>query len=197
LDRETKKTVQDICLTLRIPVPNVIYDTAVEIATLHRRRVRLSGRKKHAVVAAAVYFSCKLHDAEREIRVFSSTCCMNAKLLNFGIKTIKEHLSDTQYMNCTEQQSKHYSLASQFINRLDMPPEHFKRLRRDVLDTIDSIPGLFDTGKKPRTILSAIILMSIRRMNMDVDKKKMFQTFRVCSQSVDNCATFIQNTYNV
>lgn len=196
-NRDMKDVLTQICLALKISLPNVIFDTALEIARLHREKVRLSGRKKNAAYAAAMYFSCKINNSEREIRLFSTTCCIDIKLLNFGIKSIKENLSDSQYMKVTKEENKHSALLSQFVSRLNISSEDAKKLRRDSLNMMDSIPDVFDSGKKPRTILSALIFINVFRLNIDIDKKEMSTALSVCSQSVDNCMNFIRKTYKI
>jgi transcription initiation factor TFIIIB Brf1 subunit/transcription initiation factor TFIIB len=196
-NRDMKDVLTQICLALKISLPNIIFDTALEISRLHREKVRLSGRKKNATYAAAMYFSCKINNSEREIRLFSTTCCIDIKLLNFGIKSIKENLNDSQYMKVTKEENKHSALLSQFVTRLDISSDEAKKLRRDSLNMMDSIPDVFDSGKKPRTILSAIIFINVFKLGIDIDKKEMSTALNVCSQSVDGCMNFIRKTYKI
>lgn len=196
-NRDMKDVLTQICLALKISLPNIIFDTGLEICRLHRQKVRLSGRKKNATYAAAMYFSCKINNSEREIRLFSTTCCIDIKLLNFGIKSIKENLSDSQYMKETKEENKHSALLSQFVSRLNISPDEAKKLRRDSLNMMDSIPDVFDSGKKPRTILSALIFINVFRLGIDIDKKEMSTALNVCSQSVDGCMHFIRKNYKI
>jgi len=195
--QEIKNITGQICQAIHIRIPHVIYDTSVEIAKLHREKIYLSGGKKIASIAMSVYFACKLHNSDREIRLFSSACSIDMKLLNSAIKSIKETLNDTKYMTVANSDNKYYALVTQFIGRLHITEEDIKKLRRDSNNMIDRVSSIFDTGKKPRTIVATIIYMCALVNNMDIDMREISIATNVCSQSIGKCITFIKKEYDI
>ncbi|APC25555.1 Transcription factor IIB [Only Syngen Nebraska virus 5] len=195
--QEIKNIAAQVCQAIHIRIPHVIYDTSVEIAKLHRDKIYLSGGKKIASIAMSVYFACKLHNSDREIRLFSSACSIDMKLLNSAIKSIKETLKDTKYMTVANSDNKYYALVTQFIGRLHITEEDTKKLRRDSNNMIDRVSSIFDTGKKPRTIVATIIYMCALSNNMDIDMREISIATNVCSQSIGKCLTFIKKEYNI
>lgn len=194
---EIKNIVAQVCQAIHIRIPHVIYDTAVEIARLHRDKIYLSGGKKIASIAMSVYFACKLHNSDREIRLFSSACSIDMKLLNSAVKSIKETLKDTQYIAISNGDNKYHALVTQFVGRLDISNEDVKKLRRDSNNMIDKISGIFDTGKKPRTIVATIMYICALTNNMDIDMREISLATNVCSQSIGKCITLIRKEYNI
>ncbi|ABU43688.1 hypothetical protein PBCVNY2B_171L [Paramecium bursaria Chlorella virus NY2B] len=194
---EIKNVAEQVCLAIHIRVPHIIHDTAVEIASIHRERIYLSGRKKIASIAMAVYFACKLHGADREIRLFSTSCCIDMKLLNFAIKSIKEHLKDTKYIIISNSENKYHALITQFTERLNISTENIKKLRRNSNIMLDNISDIFDTGKKPRTIVASIICICALTNDMNLDLKEISRATNVCSQSISKCISYMKNKYNI
>ncbi|AAC96475.1 hypothetical protein PBCV1_A107L [Paramecium bursaria Chlorella virus 1] len=194
---EIKNIAAQVCQAIHIRIPHIIYDTAIEIAKLHRDKIYLSGGKKIASIAMSVYFACKLHNSDREIRMFSSACSIDMKLLNSAIKSIKETLKDTKYMEISNGDNKYYALVTQFVDRLNISNEDIKKLRRDSNKMIDKISGIFDTGKKPRTIVASIIYICALSNTIDVDMREISVATGVCSQSIGKCITFIRKEYDI
>jgi len=195
--QEIKNITAQVCQAIHIRIPHIIYDTAVEIAKLHRDRVYLSGGKKFASIAMSVYFACKLNNSDREIRLFSSACSLDMKLLNSAIKSIKETLKDTKFMAIANSDNKYYALVTQFIDRLSITTDNAKKLRRDTLNTIDKISSVFDTGKKPRTIVATIVYICALSSGIDIDMREISLATNVCSQSLSKCAAFIKKEYQL
>ncbi|ABT14553.1 hypothetical protein NY2A_B154L [Paramecium bursaria Chlorella virus NY2A] len=194
---DIKNIAAQVCNAIHIKVPHIIHDTAVEIASLHREKIYLSGGKKFASIAMAVYFACRLHGADREIRLFSSSCCIDMKLLNFAIKSIKEHLKDSKYIIIANGENKYYALVIQFTGRLNISTNHVKKLRRDCNTMLENISDIFDTGKKPRTIVASVICICSMQNSLNLDLKEISTATNVCAQSISKCVAFMQKNYDI
>ena len=198
LANDRRKIVTIICDAFKIQKENVIFDTTISIASMHHDKVKLSGRKKVALIAAAFYFSCKIHHAARDARTVANVCGLDIKILNFGIKSIREHLSDSQYMSTSNvNTSANHVLSEQFIAMLDIDNDTMKTLRKDVWNMIDKLSDAFDSGRKPRTVVSAIIVICLFQSSISFDKKEVATKFGVCSQSIDSCIRSLKNEYNL
>jgi len=198
LMRDRREVVTIICNAFKIPKENVIFDTTISIASMHHDKVKLSGRKKVALIAAAFYFSCKIHHAARDARTVANVCGLDIKILNFGIKSIRENLSDSQYMSTSNgNTSTNHNLAEQFIAMLDIDNDTMKTLRKNVWNMIDALSDAFDSGRKPRTVVSAMIVISMFQNNVSFDKKEVATKFGVCSQSIDSCIRSLKKEYNL
>ena len=198
LTRDRREIVTIICDAFKIQKENVIFDTTISIASMHHDKVKLSGRKKVALIAAAFYFSCKIHHAARDARTVANVCGLDIKILNFGIKSIREHLSDSQYMSTSYvNTSANHVLSEQFIAMLDIDNDTMKTLRKDVWNMIDKLSDAFDSGRKPRTVVSAIIVICLFQSSISFDKKEVATKFGVCSQSIDSCIRSLKNEYNL
>ena len=198
LMRDRREIVTIICDAFKIPKDNVIFDTTVSISSMHHDKVKLSGRKKVALIAAAFHFSCKIHHAARDARTIANICGLDIKLINFGIKSIREHLSDSQYMSASNRNtSANHTQAEQFIAMLDIDNDTMKVLRKNVWTMIDKLSDAFDSGRKPRTVISAMIVICLFQMNISFDKKEVATKFGVCSQSIDSCMRSLKKEYNL
>ena len=197
MSSELKSMVATVCRALFIRDESVICSTAYEIAKLHREKVYLSGEKKRASVAMSVYLSCKIHKADREIRAISSACSLDMKMLNTAIKSIKESTKDTVFAAALNTDTKYDAFVVQFTDRLDVYTEDKKKLRRDVNNMLETIASIFDTGKKPRTIIASVIFICSMRLGLDIDKRQMSLSTNVCSQSMDKTMMYIKKTYNI
>jgi transcription initiation factor TFIIIB Brf1 subunit/transcription initiation factor TFIIB len=198
LMRDRREVVTIICDAFKIPKENVIFDTTISIASMHHDKVKLSGRKKVALIAAAFYFSCKIHHAARDARTVANVCGLDIKLLNFGIKSIRENLSDSQYMSTSNgNTSAHHTMAEQFIAMLDIDNGTMKMLRKNVWNMIDKLSDAFESGRKPRTVVSAIIVICMFQTCISFDKKEVATKFGVCSQSIDSCIRSLKKEYGL
>jgi transcription initiation factor TFIIIB Brf1 subunit/transcription initiation factor TFIIB len=198
LMRDRREVVTIICDAFKIPKENVIFDTTISIASMHHDKVKLSGRKKVALIAAAFYFSCKIHHAARDARTVANVCGLDIKILNFGIKSIRENLSDSQYMSTSNgNTSTNHNLAEQFIAMLDIDNDTMKTLRKNVWNMIDTLADSFDSGRKPRTVVSAMIVINMFQLSISFDKKEVATKFGVCSQSIDSCIRSLKKEYNL
>ncbi len=196
--RERREVVKIICDAFKIPKENVIFDTTLNIASVHQDKVKLSGRKKIATIAAAFYFACKIHHAAREARTIANVCGIDIKILNFGIKSIRENLSETQYMTVSNgNTSSNHTLAEQFLNMLDVDSATLRGLRKSVWTMIDTLEDEFSSGRKPRTVVSAIIVICMFQHSISFDKKEVATKFNVCSQSIDSCMRSLKKTYSL
>jgi hypothetical protein len=198
LMRDRREVVKIICDAFKIQRESVIFDTTINIASMHHDKVKLSGRKKVALIAAAFYFSCKIHHAARDARTVANVCGLDIKLINFGIKSIRENLSDSQYMSTSNgNTSAHHTMAEQFIAMLDIDNGTMKMLRKNVWNMIDTLSDAFESGRKPRTVVSAIIVICMFQMGISFDKKEVATKFGVCSQSIDSAMRSLKKEYNL
>ena len=198
LTRDRREVVKIICDAFKIQRESVIFDTTISIASMHHDKVKLSGRKKVALIAAAFYFSCKIHHAARDARTVATVCGLDIKLINFGIKSIRENLSDSQYMSTSNRNTTaNHTLAEQFVAMLDIDNAVMKVLRKNVWNMIDTLSDSFDSGRKPRTVVSAMIVINMFQLSISFDKKEVATKFGVCSQSIDSCIRSLKKEYNL
>jgi len=197
ISKEQQEVISIIGNAFKIAKDNIIISTANHIADLHREKIKLNGRKKIASFAAAFYFSCKIHGATREIRTISNVCCIDVKTLNFGIKSIRENITDSHYMSAISETTTHHTIAERFINMVVDDASQKQLLRKNVLNMIDTMSAAFETGRKPRTVVSAIIIINMFMLNIKFDKKLVSSTIGICSQSIDMAIRDLKKEYNL
>jgi transcription initiation factor TFIIIB Brf1 subunit/transcription initiation factor TFIIB len=197
--RDRREILSIICGAFKLDKDSLIMKTSLSIAELHQEKVQLSGKKKVASLAAAFYFACKIHNAAREIRSISAVCGIDIGVLNFGIKSIREHLADSVYMRSAEDRaiSSNHTLAIRFVDMLDIHADQRKALRKNVLNMIDVITDEFSSGKKPRTIVAAVIFITMFSLDIRFDKKEVAAQFGVCTQSIDGSMRSLKKQYNL
>jgi transcription initiation factor TFIIIB Brf1 subunit/transcription initiation factor TFIIB len=93
--------------------------------------------------------------------------------------------------------SEHHTMAEQFVAMLDIDNDTMKTLRKNVWNMIDKLSDAFDSGRKPRTVVSAIIVISMFQMGISFDKKEVATKFGVCSQSIDSCIRSLKKEYSL
>lgn len=197
ISKEQREVISIIGNAFKIERDNIILNTANHIADMHREKIKLNGRKKIASFAAAFYFACKIHGATREIRTISNMCCIDVKTLNFGIKSIRENLTDSQYMSAIVETTTHHTIAERFINMTIDDVSQKQILRKNVLNMVDSMSAAFETGRKPRTVVSAIIIINMFMLNIKFDKKTFSANIGICSQSIDTAIRDLKKEYNL
>ena len=72
-----------------------------------------------------------------------------------------------------------------------------QKLRKNVLDMIDFMTASFETGRKPRTVVSAIIIINMFMLDIKFDKKTVSTKIGICSQSIDTCIRDLKKEYNL
>lgn len=183
---EMKKTVHIICDALKISNPNIIRDQAVGLLDeMEKRNVHLNGKKRFASYAVAVFYACKLNDASRELRTFSTVCSMDMKHINFAMKIFRETLAD---VISQRKNSEHYVLINSTISKFDISSEDSRVLRKNVIDFADEHPDIFETGRKPRTIIAALIMIIIFKFDIDIDVKKISDVMEISHSSISIAA---------
>jgi hypothetical protein len=196
--RDRMKVVEVVCDAFKIPRESVIFDTTMNIAASHREKIKLSGRKKIAVIVAAFYFACRTHHAARDAQTIVKVCGLDIRMMNFGIKSIREILAGSKHMAAIDDNvSANHTIAGRFVEMLDIDDGVKKHLRKQVWSTIDSLADAFTTGRKPKTVIAAIIVICMFQNNISFDKKEALLIFGVCSQSIDTCMKFLQKEYNL
>lgn len=189
---EMKKTIHTICDAFHIPSPNVIRDTAISLASKLREKVKVCGKKRYACYAAAVYFSCSLNHAKRELRTFSTVCSVDIKNLNFAVKTFRQYAGELLV-----DQNSHEALISSTIAKFSIPEESKKTLRKMVLNMVDQCTDIFDSGRKPRTIIASLIMMNVFRGDISLDVREIADVMQICHSSIASGAKELSKTYNI
>lgn len=191
--QEMKKTIYAVCDAFHIYAPHIIRDQAIELSKRLEEKIRLKGRKRIASYAVSVYFSCKLNNAFRELRLFSSLFGLDIKAINAAHNAFKEHLPDV----VTPKSSPHEPLVSSTIFNLDLDVHARNVLRKATLDMIDQYPQIFDSSRKPRTIVAALILMNVYRTNTRISVRDISKCMNTCHSSVATCAKEISKEYDI
>jgi hypothetical protein len=93
--------------------------------------------------------------------------------------------------------STNHNLAEQFIAMLDIDNDTMKTLRKNVWNMIDALSDAFDSGRKPRTVVSAIIVICLFQLSISFDKKEVATKFGVCSQSIDSAMRSLKKEYSL
>lgn len=189
---EMKKTIHTICDAFRIPSPNVIRDTAIELCSNLREKVKICGKKRYACYAVAVYFACSLNNATRELRTFNTVCSVDIKNLNFAVKTFRQYIGEQLV-----EKNPHSALISSTIAKFSISEEHKKTLRKLVLNMTDQYSDIFDSGRKPRTIIASLIMINIFRSDVPLDVREIADVMQICHSSISSGAKELSKTYNI
>lgn len=190
---EMKKTIHTICDAFHIPSPNVIRDTAIELSSMLREKVKICGKKRYACYAVAVYFACSLNHAKRELRSFHTVCSVEIKNLNFAVKTFRQYIGE----QLVEKNNPHDALISSTIAKFSISEEHKKTLRKLVLNMADQHTGIFDSGRKPRTIIASLIMINVFRSDVPLDMREIADVMQICHSSISSGAKDLSKTYNI
>jgi len=189
---EMKKTIHTICDAFHIPSPNVIRDVAIDLASNLREKVKICGKKRYACYAVAVYFACSLSHAKRELRAFHTVCAVDIKNLNFAVKTFRQYIGDKLV-----ETNSHDALISSTIAKFSISEESKKLLRKLVLNMVDQCAGIFDSGRKPRTIIASLIMVNVFRSDIPLDVREIADVMQICHSSISSGAKELSKTYNI
>ncbi|ABT16850.1 hypothetical protein ATCV1_Z716R [Acanthocystis turfacea chlorella virus 1] len=191
---EMVKTVNTICDAFHIHNPSIIRECATDLVDkLEERGVKLNGKKRFASYAVGVYYACKLNQASRELRAFAETCCMDAKSLNFAVKTFKETIPDVLQRTSSE----HEVFLTSTIAKFYIDNASQNTLRKNCLDFINKYPQIFESGRKPRTIIAAVILIQVFNSDVPLVAKDISATMGISHSSVATAAKEISKLCNV
>ena len=155
------------------------------------RTVRSDTRRPMA--AAAVYFGCKMERAGRELRQVARVCQVDLKALNAATAEYKECLAEKPYYCKLLATLPAGTLIDQFLDRLDLPRDQRKRVWRAAHMLDQSLEGLMDCGRKPRTICSGILYVALQQEGIaTVTKKHVTDACAVCQQTLDKVVAHIR-----
>jgi transcription initiation factor TFIIIB Brf1 subunit/transcription initiation factor TFIIB len=165
---------------------------AIGLASNLREKVKICGKKRYACYAVAVYFSCSLNHAKRDLREFHTVCTIDIKNLNFAVKTFRQYIGDKLV-----EKNSHDALISSTISKFSIPEQSKKLLRKLVLDMVDQCTGIFDSGRKPRTIIASLIMMNVFRSNISLDVREIADVMQICHSSISSSAKELSKNYNI
>jgi transcription initiation factor TFIIIB Brf1 subunit/transcription initiation factor TFIIB len=190
---EMVKTVNIICDAFHIHNPSIIRECAVDLVDKLEEHIKLNGKKRFASYAVAVYYACKLNHASRELRTFASTCSMDIKDLNFAVKVFKEAIPNVLQKTASE----HEVFLSSTIAKFSLDDASQKTLRKICLNFINKYPHIFESGRKPRTIIAAVILIQVFNSDVPLVAKDISTVMGISHSSVAVAAKEISKICNV
>jgi len=184
-ERENEGIVDTQCRSLKIS-STVISATAKDMFRIHLSAKTLGGETKQAAAAACLYYACRAERANRELRLISSVCQIDMRAMNAAAKTVKDTLRTTAYgPKIAEHNGGIEALVDVFLDRLRLPPDDRRALWRYTTKTLREVEYLFDSGRKPRTIVGGIIYVAAANLHMDIPKKNIMEAAGVCAQTLD------------
>jgi transcription initiation factor TFIIIB Brf1 subunit/transcription initiation factor TFIIB len=190
---EMVKTVNIICDAFHIHNPSIIRECAIDLVDKLEENTKLNGKKRFASYAVAVYYACKLNHASRELRSFASTCSMDIKYLNFAVKVFKETIPGVLQKTASE----HEVFLSSTIAKFSIDSASQNKLRKFSLNFINTYPQIFETGRKPRTIIAAVILIQVFNSDVPLVAKDISTVMGISHSSVAVAAKEISKMCNV
>ena len=183
--REYGKDIDDVCRLLNIPPDHVVCHTAKEIS--QKRREKHNCHRRKATAASCVYLSCKIHKAARELRLISSKCSIDMKSLSRELKTVMEIV---KYETSFDVTSSYHAIAIQFIQNLGY--SDLRNIKRHVLNMLEMYDSLFDHGKKPRSLVAAIVFAVSNKFEPSIDIHQVSSASGVCGQTIIKTLAFIK-----
>lgn len=184
-DEPFRRGLRDACSRARISVPGGIHTTADRMFEDFVAAKGPSGRSKHALAAACMYFACRLEKADRELRTVAFATGVEAPALNAAVKALKDFLLTTEpYASAMKTAFGGVdSLVNVYLGKLDIDAGTRKRLWRETHRVLDST-GLLDSGKKPRTIAASAIHAAAGVLDLKIHKKDIALASGVCAQTI-------------
>jgi transcription initiation factor TFIIIB Brf1 subunit/transcription initiation factor TFIIB len=108
------------------------------------------------------------------------------RAMNAAAKTVKDTLRTTAYgPKIAEHNGGIEALVDVFLDRLRLPPDDRRALWRYTTKTLREVEYLFDSGRKPRTIVGGIIYVAAANLHLDIPKKNIMEAAGVCAQTLD------------
>ena len=191
-EKDLDALVDGVCRSLAIRVPSVINHTAKHMFHIHMTSNSPAGESKHAVAAACVYYACRVERASRELRFISSVCKIDMRAINAAAKSVKDSLRDGTYApHIVDHDGGMEALVDVFLDRLHLHPPDRKTLWRETNKKLRSMGGIFDTGRKPRTIVGGTIFITAMQLGLNIPKKHILEAAGVCAQTLDKIAVII------
>lgn len=183
---EMKKTIDAICDAFKIPLPSIIRDQAVGLMEkLEERGVFPHGKKRFASYAVAVFFSCKLNDASRELRSFATTLSMDIKDINYAVNLFRQELPELLVRRTT---SEHEVLLNSSLKKMDLDSGVERVMRKNALDIMSEHSDIFETGRKPRTVIAGLLMIMVFRHDLGIDVRKISASMDISHSSVSTAA---------
>lgn len=189
--------VDALALDMRLTTTSTIASTARELfADLHAARgVRADTRR--AAAAAALYFGCKLENVGRELRRMAALCGVDLKALCAAAGDFKAALGDKAYYPRLFAPLQAGKLIDSFVDRLAdeaaLGPEVRRAVWRAAHALDESLVGIMDCGRKPRTICSGVLFLAAQQTpGAAVTKKHVTAACEVCQQTLDKVVAQIR-----
>lgn len=190
-ERQGEELVEACCRSLRIS-SSAVRDTAKDMFKIHARSKHPCGETKHAVAAMCVYYACRAERVSRELRLVSSVCTIDMRALNAAAKAVKESLNQTPYKRMiSDHDAGVEALVDVFLDRLHLEPTVRKTLWSETTKRLDRARDMFDSGRKPRTIVGGLLYATALSLGVDVSKKSIMEAAGVCSQTLDKIVVIV------
>lgn len=190
--REGLAQVDAFVSQLRLSVTGAVAVTAREVFRDYDDTKGVRADNRRHVAAAAVYFACKIERVGRELRLMSAVCDVDRKQFNAITAEFKECLIDRPYHEAMFRGLRPADLLDIFLDRLRLPPDVRKRVWSTAAALGRNLGDLEDCGRKPRTLCGGMLWVALRRLGVDVSKKRVSEACAVCQQTLDKVAALIE-----
>lgn len=192
---EMQKTINIICDAFKISHPNIIRDQAIGLVEkLEERNVRLHGKKRFASYAVAVFFSCKMNNASRELRSIASVCSMDIRDLNYAVNVFREKLSDLTMNMCS---SEHEILVDSTLRKIDFDSETYRIIWKNMTKFVREHQEIFETGRKPRTVVAGLLMIMVFTHSPGFDIRKISKALDISHSSISTAAKEISKMCDI
>ena len=175
---EAKPFMKSVAMSLGIP--DHIQQTAWKIYTASVKEKLTMGRSIHAIVAASMYISIRIHGFPLMLKDLTLIDGLDSRILHRSIGMINKTvlpLMGYKYRTITPQ-----SLVYRFGSQLDIPLQ----LQKIAADTIRIAQknGETETGKDPRGIAAAALYVVLKSKKWNLSQRKIAEIASVTEVTI-------------
>lgn len=146
--------------------------------------------------AAALYFGCKMEGVCRSEKEIATICQVSKNQLTTACKAYKDHLRARPYAKQLFVGLKSKDLINRAVERLvlnAMDVVKVKKMAHEVDEKVTNHETL--AGKTPGGICGGVILVSLRRCNIEISKGDVSRACNVATGTLDRMFDFITKLF--
>jgi transcription initiation factor TFIIIB Brf1 subunit/transcription initiation factor TFIIB len=183
--REGLAVLEQLAIGLSFQRDAVAVLRARELFGDYHARKTVRSDMRTACAAAAMYYGAKIEHAARELKMVAGVCGVHPKALSKAVESYKDVLAGRPYYADLFTTLSPQNLVNMYADRLTVSDAQRKAVKRTSHRLSDSLAGKLDTGRKPATICSGLLYISLQKENICLPKKAVLDACGICQQTLD------------
>ena len=185
--------IEDICNKNNIPL-KIIEESKALYSIISKTKIS-RGNNRDGIIAASLYFSCKLNGVPRSSKEISKIFNIKTTVVTKGCKKFQEilHMNKDYKTRIINSESLHASdLIDRLCNKLNIDNNYIKEVK-EICNTATEM----SSENTPTSISGAAIYYVIDKHNLNIQKKEVSEACGISDVTINKCFKKITDYINI